>query len=143
MHKEFIELTKDPLDGVQISQLPCKDQKWEVVYHGAEQTPYENGTFQLVIQFGIDYPIRQPRVSFKTRIYHPNVNTKGIIFCGITAHDWLNSIDCTKELIDAIVELLKTPDSECFVSAELVALYHFDKNTFDENARKETKQFAM
>ncbi len=43
---------------------------------GPEQTPFEGGQFE--IEFKLDnFPFKGPVVSFKTKIYHPNVMVNG------------------------------------------------------------------
>ena len=53
---------------------------WKAVIVGPQDTPYENGLFNLVIEFSSDYPCAPPsenRVVFISKMFHPNVCDTG------------------------------------------------------------------
>jgi len=39
--------------------------------------PYNKGAFRIEINFPAEYPFKPPKITFKTRIYHPNIDEKG------------------------------------------------------------------
>ena len=43
------------------------------------------GAFRIEIIFPAEYPFKPPKITFKTRIYHPNVDEKGQICLPIVA----------------------------------------------------------
>ena len=47
---------------------------------GPKETPYEGGTFELVISVPEQYPLTPPSVRYRTKIFHPNVHFK--VSCG-------------------------------------------------------------
>ncbi|XP_024009396.1 ubiquitin-conjugating enzyme E2 4-like [Eutrema salsugineum] len=53
---------------------------WKAILLGPKGSPYENEVFKLDIHFPLEYPFVPLRVTFKTKVYHPNVNTYGNIF---------------------------------------------------------------
>jgi ubiquitin-conjugating enzyme E2 A len=36
------------------------------------ETPFEDGTFKLVLEFDESYPNKPPQVRFVSKMYHPN-----------------------------------------------------------------------
>jgi len=42
-----------------------------------ENAPYNKGAFRIEINFPAEYPFKPPKIAFKTKIYHPNIDEKG------------------------------------------------------------------
>jgi ubiquitin-conjugating enzyme E2 A len=60
--RDFKRLQTDPPEGV--SGAPCPDNVlvWNAVIFGPEDTPFEDGTFKLLLTFNEDYPTKPPHV---------------------------------------------------------------------------------
>ena len=46
---------------------------WNAVIFGPHDTPFEDGTFKLTIEFTEEYPNKPPTVRFVSKMFHPNV----------------------------------------------------------------------
>ena len=46
---------------------------------GPENSPYENGIFELDLSITDRYPFEPPKLRFITPIYHPNIDSTGRI----------------------------------------------------------------
>jgi len=42
-----------------------------------DKAPYNKGAFLIDLVFPAEYPFKPPKVSFRTKIYHPNIDEKG------------------------------------------------------------------
>ena len=85
-----------------ISAQPEDDSnvfKWQGTIQGAKDSPYEGGVFFLDIQFPNDYPFKPPKISFKTKIYHPNINSKGEICLDILKDSWAPNLNIKAVLL--------------------------------------------
>jgi ubiquitin-protein ligase len=45
---------------------------WEAVIFGPEDTPWEGGSFKLLLEFTEEYPNKPPSIKFVTPVFHPN-----------------------------------------------------------------------
>ena len=46
--------------------------RWNAVILGPENSPWDGGTFKLVLEFSEDYPNKAPVVKFVSKMFHPN-----------------------------------------------------------------------
>ena len=53
-----------------------------------DDTPWEGGTFKLLLEFTEDYPNKPPAVRFLSKIFHPNVYNDGKICLDILQNQW-------------------------------------------------------
>ncbi|KAK8766868.1 hypothetical protein V5799_006353 [Amblyomma americanum] len=52
-----------------------------------ENSPYNKGAFRIEINFPAEYPFKPPKITFRTKIYHPNIDEKGQVCLPIISAD--------------------------------------------------------
>ena len=97
--RDFKRLQEDPPAGV--SGAPTDDNilLWNAVIFGPADTPFEDGTFKLTIQFTEEYPNKPPVVRFTSKMYHPNVYADGSICLDILQSRWSPTYDASSILV--------------------------------------------
>jgi ubiquitin-conjugating enzyme E2 D/E len=105
---------------------------------GPDDSPYAGGVFFLDIKFTADYPFKPPnvsyiiferilifnlvKISFTTRIYHCNINSKGAICLDILRDQWSPALTVPAVLL-SICSLLVDPDPNHFLEPEIAEVF--------------------
>ena len=77
IQKEFARITSISDNDFGVSLRDDTLYQWSACIVPPQGSVYEGGSFELGIDFPAQHPFDPPKVFFKTRIYHPNVNVKG------------------------------------------------------------------
>merc|ERR1712010_239099 len=142
INKELQDIGRDP--PAQCSAGPVGDDlfHWQATIMGPSDSPYQGGVFFLNIHFPNDYPFKPPKVSFITRIYHPNINSNGSICLDILRSQWSPALTISKVLL-SICSLLCDPNPDDPLVPEIARIFKTDKEKYSELAREWTRKYAM
>ena len=145
IQKELIEFNKEEPEGFTAGPEDDSDMfKWDASIQGPEESPYEEGTFNLKIEFPKDYPFKPPKVVFTTKVYHPNVkfsDGSGSICLDILKDAWSPDISISKLLLE-IKTLLKNPNLDHFLEENIAKQIKEDKAAYEQTAKEWTEKYA-
>jgi len=139
--KELSDLTEDPPANCSAGPLDEDVFHWQATLMGPADSPYEGGVFMMNIKFPPDYPFKPPRVTFETRIYHPNINSSGGICLDILKSEWSPALTVSKVLL-SICSLLCDPNPDDPLVPDIARLYKQDKEKYMRTAKLWTIQYA-
>jgi ubiquitin-conjugating enzyme E2 D/E len=140
--KEMKELTLE--ENSNITAGPIDDSnlyKWSATIMGPKDSPYEGGVFVLDIDFPNNYPFKPPQITFKTKIFHPNISPSGSICLDILQSQWSPALTICKTLL-SISSLLTDPNPDDPLDAAAGKLYKYDIEEFKIRAIEITQQYA-
>lgn len=141
--QEFANLCADPVDGC-LAQPQADDIfQWQGLIQGPLDSPYQYGAFALILRYAHDYPLKPPVVTFKTKIYHPNIEyIGGAIGISILDTEWTPALTISHILL-CLRAFLAALDVENFMVPEIAAEYLHDQAGFEAHARDWTKRYAL
>ena len=83
---------------------------------------------------GADYPFKPPKITFKTKIYHPNINATGGICLDILKQQWSPALTISKVLL-SISSLLTDANPDDPLVPDIAKIYKTDKAKYEATAR--------
>eukprot|EP00055_Hartaetosiga_balthica_P007013 m.23554 g.23554 ORF g.23554 m.23554 type:complete len:203 (+) comp5556_c0_seq1:56-664(+) len=132
--KDFKRLQKEPPEGIMGSPVDGDIMQWSAVIFGPEGTPFEDGTFKLSLTFTEDYPNRAPKVTFLSKIFHPNVYKDGSICLDILQNRWSPTYNISG-ILTSIQSLLDEPNPNSPANGEAAQLFRDNKHEYEKRVR--------
>ena len=102
---------------------------------GPADTPFEDGTFRLVMQFDEQYPNKPPAVRFISEMFHPNVYASGELCLDILQNRWSPTYDVAA-ILTSIQSLLNDPNTSSPANVEAANLYRDHRSQYSKRVRQ-------
>uniref|UniRef100_A0A7S3GBV4 E2 ubiquitin-conjugating enzyme n=1 Tax=Palpitomonas bilix TaxID=652834 RepID=A0A7S3GBV4_9EUKA len=141
--KELRHFQYDPPEHITATPVSSGDyHNWTASITGPSGSPFEGGTFFLDVSFPVEYPDSPPKVKFSTKIYHPNVAPAGDIAVGLLRQESWSPNTSMVEILEAIRELLASPDPVDTLSPEIAANFRGNPVLYKQTAMSWTAKYA-
>ncbi|KAI9493700.1 ubiquitin-conjugating enzyme/RWD-like protein [Zychaea mexicana] len=137
--KELAEISLDPPANCSAGPKGDNLYEWVSTIAGPSGSPYAGGIFFLDVHFPQEYPFKPPKVVFRTRIYHCNINSQGAICLDILKDNWSPALTISKVLL-SICSLLTDANPHDPLVGSIAQEYLNDREEHDRVAREWTKR---
>ncbi|KAJ8553041.1 hypothetical protein K7X08_020434 [Anisodus acutangulus] len=137
-----LQVRKDPPTSCSAGPVAEDMFHWQATIMGPTDSPYAGGVFLVSIHFPPDYPFKPPKVAFRTKVFHPNINSNGSICLDILKEQWSPALTISKVLL-SICSLLTDPNPDDPLVPEIAHMYKTDRAKYETTARSWTQKYAM
>ncbi|XP_025822762.1 ubiquitin-conjugating enzyme E2 11-like [Panicum hallii] len=142
IRKELHRVWVDPPAFCRPGASPVTDLlHWEVVIDGPAGSPYAGGAFPVDVHFTGDHPYKPPKITFKTKVYHPNIDSEGRMVLNIFQKKWSPVLTIEKLLL-SIVSVLYDPMLNRPINGHSARQYKRDVKLYERTARAWTRSYA-
>ncbi|KAJ2807741.1 Ubiquitin-conjugating enzyme E2 2 [Coemansia helicoidea] len=141
IQKELAEISLDPPSNCSAGPKGDNLYDWVSTIVGPSDSPYGGGVFFLDIHFPQEYPFKPPKIIFRTRIYHCNINSQGQICLDILKDNWSPALTISKVLL-SICSLLTDPNPHDPLVHSIANQLMNDRKEHDNTAKEWTKRYA-
>ncbi|OQE31254.1 hypothetical protein PENSTE_c001G02036 [Penicillium steckii] len=113
-----------------------------ILLAGPPGTPYTQGLWKLHLKMPSDYPKSPPKATFRTKIWHPNVEENtGAVCVDTLKRDWQSKLTL-RDVLVTISCLLIHPNPDSALNSSAGTLLQEDFQTFAHQARLMTSIHA-
>ncbi|MFH4974480.1 hypothetical protein AB6A40_001189 [Gnathostoma spinigerum] len=137
--RDFKRLKEDPPAGVSGAPTENNIMVWEAIIFGPQDTPFEDGTFKLTLEFTEEYPNKPPIVRFVSKMFHPNVYADGSICLDILQNRWSPTYDVAA-ILTSIQSLLDEPNPNSPANSLAAQLYQENRREYEKRVQQIVEQ---
>ncbi|CAE1276177.1 UBE2G1 [Acanthosepion pharaonis] len=148
LKKQLNELMKNPVEGFSAGLIDDDIYRWEVVIIGPPDTLFEEGLFKAHLVFPKEYPLRPPKMTFKSEIWHPNIDKDGNVCISIlhepgedkfgyekASERWL-PVHTVETILVSVISMLADPNDESPANVEAAKMWREHPDEFKRKVGK-------
>lgn len=107
-----------------------------------DSAPYKKGAFRVEILFPTEYPFKPPKITFRTKIYHPNIDENGQICLPIIDNtNWKPSTRISA-VLESLLALVNCPEPDHPLRQDVAQQFLHEKSRFKKTAEEYTLKYS-
>ncbi|XP_074640547.1 putative ubiquitin-conjugating enzyme E2 7 isoform X1 [Tubulanus polymorphus] len=152
LRKQLLDIGKCKHTGYSAGLIDDNDLfKWEVCVVGPPETCYEGGLFKAHLTFPQEYPYKPPKMTFVSKIWHPNVHSDGTVCISIlhepgedkygyerASERWL-PVHTVESILLSVISMLSDPNTESPANIDAAKQFRENFRAFRKEVSKNVK----
>ncbi|KAI3379813.1 hypothetical protein SNEBB_005414 [Seison nebaliae] len=140
--REMASLQQQPLQGFQMDSPTASNfLKWSGLLLPTSQ-PYNLGAFRFEIEFPPEYPFKPPKITLKTRIYHPNVDEKGQVCLSMILPEMWKPATKMVDVLHEFIKVIDEPQIDHALRSDIAEIFIKKPSDFLHTAGEEVKMYS-
>lgn len=150
LKRQLKDMTNNPPEGISVGLGDDGNIfKWELMICGPENTLYEGGLFKCDLDFPRDFPNSPPIMTFRSKMWHPNVYEDGKVCISILhppgedEHNQQESADerwrpilGVESIVISVISMLSDPNDESPANLDAAVMWRNDRAAFKKKVRQ-------
>jgi len=144
LQSEYNQIIKEPNYFYSVDPDKKNFLKWNVLIIGPDESIFEGGIFNCILEFSKDYPNKPPKFKFTDNIFHPNIYPDGNVCISILhegediygyeqINERWNPSHSVNSIIMSILSMLNDPNFESPANVDASKLW---RENFNEYKKK-------
>lgn len=131
------------MSDFEVSLVNDNMQEFDVVFHGPQDTLYENGVWDVHVELPDSYPYRSPSIGFGNRIFHPNIDElSGSVCLDVINQTWSPMYGLINIFDQFLPQLLRYPNPSDPLNTEAATLWGRDRQLYEQRVRECVEKYA-
>jgi len=123
--KELAEAKKFKEPNILLTNLNDDVFIWKGYLFGPDNSPYKDGIFEIKLNLPNNYPMSPPKITFLTKIFHPNINFEnGEVCLDILKEQWTPAWTLESACL-AILDIMSHPNPDSPLNCDAGRFYFF------------------
>ena len=123
--------------------------KWNVIFEGPEDSLYEGGYFKAVLEFPDDFPNNPPSMTFKSKMWHPNIYSDGKVCISILHAPGMDAMNASEKpeekwrpiigvesIIMSVISMLNDPNIDSPANLDASVQFRDDVKAYNKEVRR-------
>ncbi|MFH8560023.1 ubiquitin-conjugating enzyme family protein [Streptomyces sp. NPDC017988] len=116
--------------------------RWSAELTPSEESVFHDRRFKVEIRVLQAYPSIPPKIHFTTPVYHPNIDSSGMVAMPALGNEWSPALTIEK-VLQSVLLFLDEPNPNDPLRPEVAEQYQASQEAYRQAARKATEPCAV